>query len=150
MLSDFILANNLTAKIIDCEQPVHTVRQACEEMGCEPDEIIKSILFVDENKNPVLAIVLGNDRVSETKLCSAAGAKSLRIASEKEVFENTGYEIGGVPPISIFGVRTIIDKKVMLKELVTGGGGDDTHLLQIPTRELLEKAFEPSVGEIAE
>ena len=150
MLSDFILANNLGAKIIDCEQPVHAVKQACEEMGCAPDEIIKSILFVDENKNSLMAIVLGNDRVSEKKLCSAAGARSLRIASEKEVFEITGYEVGGVPPISVFGVRTLIDKKVMLKELVTGGGGDNTHLLQISTKELLEKAFEPRVEEIAE
>ncbi len=150
MLSDFILANKLNAKIIDCKQPVHTVRQACEEMNCAPEKIIKSILFADENKNCVLAIVLGNDRVSEKKLCTAAGVKSLKIASEKEVFENTGYEIGGVPPISIFGVRTIIDKKVMLKETVTGGGGDNIHLLQISTKELLEKAFEPSIEEIAE
>jgi len=150
MLPVFIESNNLAAKIINCRQQVNTVKQACDEMHCTPEEIIKSIVFLDEKKNCFLAIVLGSDRISVAKLEKAVETKNLKIASEKEIFEITGYEAGGIPPIGIFGVRTIIDKKVMLKESVIGGGGDNFHLLQISTKELLANAFEASVEEIAE
>ncbi len=150
MLSDFITARNLQAEIIDCKQPVMTVKQACSEMNCSAADIIKSILFVDEKKNAVLAIVLGSDRIGLKRLETIVGAENLRIATEKEVDAITGYEAGGVPPISIFGIRTIIDKRVMERQTVIGGGGDEMHLLRISTKELLENAFEPSVEEIAE
>lgn len=150
MLSEFIESNNLEAKKISCRQQVFTVKQACEEMKCAPEEIVKSVLFVDAGKNAFLAIVLGNDRVSVKKLEEAVESNSLRIASEKQVEEITGYEAGGVPPISVFGVRTIIDKKVMEKQSVIAGGGDEMHLLRISTKELLENAFEPCVEDIAE
>jgi prolyl-tRNA editing enzyme YbaK/EbsC (Cys-tRNA(Pro) deacylase) len=150
MLAEFLEAKNLEAKIISCSQPVLTVKQACAELNCSAQEIVKSIVFVDAQGNGFLGIVLGNQRISIKKLETILEKKDLVVANEKQVFEITGFEAGGVPPISIFGVPTIIDKKVMEKQIVFAGGGDEQHLLKLSTKELFENAFEARVEEIAE
>ena len=61
----------------------------------------------------------------------------------------TGYEIGSVPPISIYGTKTLVDKKVMEKETVFAGGGDKNSVLKISPKEILEFGFEVQVKDIA-
>lgn len=150
MLSDFIEANSLKAEIINCSREVRTARDAASFLGVSIESIAKSVLFIDKNGNGITTIVLGNNNVSEEKVCNAVGEKEIRIASAEEVEEVTGYEAGGLPPISVYGVRTVIDKKVMDKEAVYCGGGDNKHLLRISPKEIEENAEGVVVAEISE
>lgn len=150
MLADFIEVNGLKAEIIPVEKERVHVVSAIEKINGVELFVVKSILFMDSTEEPVLCVLLGKDKVSLKKLKKILAVKDVRIASPKEVLQVTGYEVGGVPPISIFGVKTIIDPKVLKREKIVCGGGNSFHLLKIQTLEIQEFAFEPSVEEITE
>lgn len=150
MIEDFIKANQLKARLVFCSRKVHTAQQAAGFMNVCIDEIAKSILFILDNNEPVLAIVAGDRKVSERKLKSIFNSKTVRMATPKEVEEITGYEVGAVPPVSVYGVKTVIDKKLASKEQIICGGGSDQHLLCISSEELLEFGFEIKKEDISE
>ncbi|MBI2598167.1 MAG: hypothetical protein HYW50_03150, partial [Candidatus Diapherotrites archaeon] len=56
---------------------------------------------------------------------------------------------GSVPPVSIYGVKTLVDRKVLEKEVVYAGGGDDFSVLKISPKEIVEHGFEVQIEDIA-
>lgn len=79
-----------------------TAADAAAAIGCEIDQIVKSLVFVADGA-PVLALTSGRNRVDEDKLAVALDATEVRKADAGEVRDATGYAIGGTPP---FGHRT--------------------------------------------
>ena len=131
MLKDFIEANKLTAKVFASSGEVHTSQKAALEMGLEEDSVAKSIVLVGSGKQNILVILSGKDRIDFAKIKALLGVSDVRLAEPEEVFEITGYEIGGVPPISIYGVATLMDRRVAKKLEIICGGGDELHLMRI-------------------
>lgn len=126
MLEDFIEVNKLNAKIFPIEERNKSMPLA------------KSIVLIDSNEEPLLVILLSEDKIDFSKIKKILKVKDVRLAEPKQVFEITGYKVGGVPPISIYGIKTIIDKKlVKLKEIVCGGGTPE-NLMQISVKEIIE------------
>ncbi|MBS3062878.1 MAG: aminoacyl-tRNA deacylase [Candidatus Diapherotrites archaeon] len=151
MLDEFIEANGLKAKLIECVDKVPNCKAAAHVLGVNVNDIAKTIVFVYDRSQAVLVVLLGDDKVSPAKVAKAMGlGPALQLANPKQVLEMTGYEVGGVPPISVYGVKTLVDQKLMAKEKVYAGGGDDAHLLEITPAELLEYAFEASVEDVSE
>ena len=136
MLEEFIEVNNLSATIFECEDS-HTAAKAIEATG-DADAVAKSIVLLASNCEPVLVILLGKDKIDLQKVKAVLGVKDVRLCQEKEVFEMTGYEVGGVPPISIYGIKTIMDKAVAEKAEIVCGGGDSKHLMRIKVNEIIE------------
>ena len=150
MLEEFIEANGLSAKIIKFEKEVASAKQASLALKVELSDIAKTIVLINpKTKIGVLAVVLGDSTVDLEKLSAAAKEGDLEPANPKQVIDITGYESGGVPPVSIYGVKTIIDKKVMEKETVYAGGGDEFSMLKISPKEIEEHAFEAQIKDIS-
>ena len=149
MLEDFIGVNGLKAKLFEVSSRVVSVKDVGEKVGIPSEDNAKSLLFITPENTPVLAVVLGHTRVDTKKLKSVLGIKDVRLAEPREVLEITGYEVGGVPPVSVYGVKTLLDKQVTKKDLVVCGGGDTMHLLKISPKEIIEHNEEISVEDIA-
>lgn len=147
MLEDFITANCLTAKIFQCKEDVNTAAKAALIVGDE-EAVAKSIVLVASNGGAVLVILLGKDKIEFKKLKEVLGVSDVRLANAGEVFDITGYEIGGVPPISIYGVKTILDAEAGKKQEVVCGGGDAQHLMRIKVKEIIDSAEEISVQDV--
>ena len=150
MLPDFIEANGLKAKIIFCAKPVATAVQASDFLKLPLECIAKTILFILDSEKPVLCILSGKSRVSAIKLCSLFNSQKCRIAKPEEVLEITGYEIGAVPPVSVYGVPAILDSKLAEMNEIISGGGSIQHLLRISPKEILEFGFECRTADITE
>ncbi|HLC93106.1 MAG TPA: YbaK/EbsC family protein [archaeon] len=148
MLEDFISANKLTAKVFATSREVQTATKAAQEMGLEEGAIAKSIVLMDSNREPLLVILLGNDKVDFEKMKALLDVKDVRLAEPDEVYNATGYRIGGVPPISIYGILTFIDKRAAKKEEVICGGGDSEHLMRIKVREILENVEDIQIEDV--
>src|SRR3989338_10932876 len=141
MLEDFIETNKVDAKLIALKGEVRSVSDAVKATGIPAENHAKSILFIDSNKEPVLVVLLGSDKVSTSKLKELLNVKDVRLADKDEIQDITGYELGGVPPISIYGVKTILDKKVLVREKVACGGGNTRTEMVIATKHIQEFAF---------
>ena|SRR3989344_9621678 len=149
MLEDFIEANKVDAKLIALKEEVRSVADAVRATGIPAENHAKSLLFIDSNNEPVLVVLLGSDKVSTDKLKGLLDVKDVRLADKDEVQDITGYEIGGVPPVSIYGIKTILDKKVLTREKVACGGGSTIVEMVIATKEIEKYAFEVQVEDIA-
>lgn len=76
-----------------------TAQDAAREIGCSVAEIVKSLVFIVDG-DPVVVLCSGDDRVDESKLASALGVRGARRATADEVFQATGFSIGGVAPFA--------------------------------------------------
>ena len=107
MLDSFIQSNSLRAKILPC---------------IAKGSLIKCRLFSSDSFD-LLAVFFARDKIDEKKLLAVASVESLgkTVASPQsiapveaeEVEEITGYKAGFLPPVSIYGVRVVVDSKVM-------------------------------------
>lgn len=148
MLEDFIKTNKLSAKVFPLTKDVSTSYKAAAALGLGIDAIVKSILLMTSEQEPVLVILLGKDKIDFQKVKKIIGAKDVLLAEPEEVLEITGYEVGGVPPISIYGIRTLVDKGVAEKEEVVCGGGTPEKLMKIKVHEILEFGEDISIENV--
>ena len=136
-LEAYIRHNGIDAKILVFDKLTRTVEDAEKQLGIGRERIIKSMLFVDEKGVPILAIVGGDQKVSEKKLARACGASKIRVARPSAVKSLTGYEAGALPPIGHRKrIKTFIDPKVLGFVKVYGGGGSINALLEIDPQDV--------------
>lgn len=136
-LSEYVKRMDVKARFLKFEEHTMTVDAAARRMGVKRENIIKSMLFVDDAGLPILGIVTGDRRVNEKKLAMACGTKKVRRANPDEVKEFTGYDVGAVPPVGHKAqIRTFLDKRVMNLDDVIGGGGEINVLLEINPTEI--------------
>jgi prolyl-tRNA editing enzyme YbaK/EbsC (Cys-tRNA(Pro) deacylase) len=116
-----------------------TVAAAAEAVGTSPQKIVKSLLFMVDDR-PVLAIAAGANRIDRRRIAKnfGVGRKRVRLADENQVQAATGYPVGAVPP---FGhpepLLTLIDSGVLEHDVVYAGGGASDHLMRVETAEIL-------------
>lgn len=146
-LKTFLESKGVKFRILTFNLKTITVKDAEKALGINRGRIIKSILFMDEKDNPILAIVTGDQRVDERKLAKVCNVKKVRKATPKEVKKYTGYEIGALPPVC-HNIMTVIDRNVLRNNVVYGGGGSVNSLLEIKTVDL-KKLTSAIVDDIA-
>ncbi len=128
------IVEELEGEIIEVGKEVRSVKQVTRLLGVKPEQVVKSLIFITE-KEPILVIVDGNSKASLEKLAKYFG--KVRMANKEEVKKITGYKVGEVPPVGI-SIKTVIDKKVLEKEIVIAGGGRIDRLIKIKPEKILE------------
>ncbi len=138
MLEDFIEANKLEAKLIKLKQKTKTLKEALSILNISPKKSIKTVLFFGEGEENFLVIVLRTQKISEKKLLKELKQKKIRRAEKEEVESITGYEEEFLPPVSVYGMRVVVDKKVLEHRTVYGAGGKEGVVLKISPKEIIE------------
>jgi prolyl-tRNA synthetase len=103
------------------------VPQLAAFLGTEQGHIIKSMLFLTEEGEPVLALIPGHREINPVKLKNALGGSAPTLASPGEAEMIMGVPMGFVTPVGA-GVRIIADLGVgRLNSGVVGAGEADYH-----------------------
>jgi Cys-tRNA(Pro) deacylase len=104
--------------------PVHSFEQAAADRGQRPEQIVRSILFQIRPEEFVMVLMAGREQVDWRKLRQLAGRSRVRMATEEEVLEVTGYRVGTVSPFGLKKpVKILIDESVLEEEVVSTGSG---------------------------
>jgi Cys-tRNA(Pro) deacylase len=138
-LAQYIQTHNIQAEILHFEVQTPTVAVAAEVAGVEPEQIVKSVLFMADGE-PVLVLACGTSRIAWKRLADHLGIsrKKLKTADATQVLEITGYVVGSVSPIGQrHKLRTIVEAAIPTLETVLAGGGELNALMKIETAELL-------------
>jgi prolyl-tRNA editing enzyme YbaK/EbsC (Cys-tRNA(Pro) deacylase) len=147
-LETFCRQHGLAAQVIYLKVLTPTVAAAAQAVGCEVDEIVKSILVI-VNGEPQLVVANGERRISFQAVAALneVSRKRVRLATAEEVQSLTGYPVGALPP---FGhpqpLRTLLDAQVLAQVRVYAGGGAENALLLTNPQEIRAAA----AAEIAE
>jgi prolyl-tRNA editing enzyme YbaK/EbsC (Cys-tRNA(Pro) deacylase) len=124
------------ARIEQFDEGTPTARDAARAVGCELDQIVKSIVFVCDGAF-VLALVPGDRRAGEEAVAAATGAADVRAAKPDEVRQATGFDPGGVAPFPQRAVtQTLIDRSLLAHEVVWIGAGTPFHMASLPPANL--------------
>lgn len=87
-------------EVLEFDESTRTAAEAAAAIGCTVAQIAKSMIFrAADSDRPVLVITSGSVRVDVNKVASLLG-ESIKRASPDFVRENTGFAIGGVPPVA--------------------------------------------------
>lgn len=136
-LRTIIKENGIKAEHFSFNQSCHSVTDAARTVGARPEDFIKSICLVDQSGRIIVAIVKGEDRVSTSRVGKALNIERPRVASPKEILKLTGFPVGGTPGFG-FEATYLIDPNVLEKDQVYLGGGSDSSLVRMSTKELLK------------
>ena len=108
----------------------HTVDEAAECLKMDPSQVIKSMFFMakmgEDNYQPVMVLMRGNDEVNETKVTNAIDCEELELASEEDTMKYLGAHPGSLGPVGVGeDVKILADNYVKVLVNMACGANDD-------------------------
>ncbi len=135
-VSSFLRDAGAEARIEEFAAGTPTAQAAAEAVGCELDQIVKSLVLICDGR-PVVALVPGDRRGDPEKVARAVGADEGRVAKADEVTRATGFEPGAVAPFPLPAVREVLLERTLLRHgLVWVGAGSPKHMAGLSPAEL--------------
>ena len=115
--------------------------EAATEIGCELEEIAKSIVLKSETGNYYLFICSGIHKV-DIKKAGLLISEDLKVAKPSEIRDFTGFAIGGVSPLGHKNkIAKIYDDYLVNLDLVYAAAGTPKHVLRCKPDQLLKKTM---------
>jgi len=106
------------------DKPVSSFEEAASHRNQRPGQIVRSILFNIRPEEYLMVLVAGPDQIDWKKLRQFVKRSRVRMATEEEVLEVTGYRIGTVSPFGLKKqVQVLIDASVLKEAEVSIGSG---------------------------
>jgi Cys-tRNA(Pro)/Cys-tRNA(Cys) deacylase len=103
---------------------VASFEQAASERGQRPAQVVRSLLFQIRPEEFLMVLVAGPEQVDWRRLRQLVGRSRVRMATEEEVLEVTGYRIGTVSPFGMAQpIKVMIDVSVLKEEEISIGSG---------------------------
>ncbi|HEU4899263.1 MAG TPA: YbaK/EbsC family protein [Actinomycetota bacterium] len=130
-------SHGLELDVREFPEGTRTAADAARAVGCQVDQIVKSLVFVADT-DPVLVLTSGGHRVDVVKVGKERSAAIVRKADAEEVRAATGYAIGGTPP---FGhareLAVLIDRDLTGFDVVWAAAGTPRHVFPIGPGDLV-------------
>jgi len=133
-----VTALGLTGDIVELSNSARTAADAAAAVGCEIDQIAKSMIFSADGEL-VLALTSGSNTVDGAKLAALAGAAACGRAKPDDVRAATGFAIGGVSPYGHSQpIRCWIDPHLLDFTTVWVAAGSPHTVFEVPAGRLAE------------
>jgi Cys-tRNA(Pro) deacylase len=130
--------SGLDISVVELDRSTRTAQLAAEAIGTELGSIVKSLVFLADGK-PALVLVAGDRRADTKKLAHLLEAKKVKIADADTVRTETGFAIGGVPPVGHdTPLPTIIDRSLGRFDTVYAAAGAPNAVFPIAYDVLLQ------------
>jgi prolyl-tRNA editing enzyme YbaK/EbsC (Cys-tRNA(Pro) deacylase) len=132
-----LVAAGLDPQIHETEL-ARTAADAANAVGCDVDQIAKSIIFRGANSGlAILFLTAGGNRVDTTKAAIVAG-EELGKADAALIRAQTGFAIGGVSPVGHLNpIRAFMDPRLMEFDIVWAAAGTPHHVFPASPAELI-------------
>ena len=126
-------------RFIDKEETIHT-RDAAKAAGVDLNRLTKSLVLLDHDGAPLVAIIPGNAKVDLKKVKKLLGLRKVRLCSFDRAHEYSGYDPGGTPPLGykVKDIKVVIDQKLMKYKTIYGGGGKRDLLIEINPEDVVK------------
>ncbi|MCD7131006.1 proline--tRNA ligase [Limosilactobacillus agrestis] len=111
----------------------HTVDEAAESLDLDPNQVIKSMLYMakmsEDEYQPVLVLMRGNDEVNEAKVTNAIDCEELELATEEDAEKYLNAHPGSLGPVGVGEeVKILADNYVkVLVNMACGANEDGYH-----------------------
>jgi len=130
-------ALGLPCQVVELPASTRTAPEAAQAVGCQVGQIVKSLVFrTQTSRRAVLVLVSGSNRVNEDRLAEIVGEVVVKAEAEF-VREQSGFAIGGVPPVGHHRpLPTYIDQDLLQYAEVWAAAGTPHAVFKLNPREL--------------
>ena len=136
-LENYLKESKIWYRFVDKPETIHTA-DAAKKAGIDLERVTKSLVLLDQDKNPILAIIPGNSKLSFSKTKAVANAKKIWLVPFEEAENYSGYLPGATPMVHHkVRMQIILDQKLTKYESIYGGGGVRTKLLELKTEDVI-------------
>jgi prolyl-tRNA editing enzyme YbaK/EbsC (Cys-tRNA(Pro) deacylase) len=119
-----LIEHGLSSCVVELPGSTRTAQEAADAIGTSVAQIVKSLVFRGvESGRPILVETSGANRVDERRLKVLLG-EPVEKASADFAHEQTGYTIGGIPPVAhTQPILTLIDEDLLQYEEIWAAAG---------------------------
>ncbi len=131
---------------------VKTIEELANFLKVSPSKIMKAVLYMVRDKEPVLVLIRGDREIDENKLEAVLGTEDFRLASDEEVRELLGTSKGFIGIFNLpEGIKVLWDNSLHgVKNLVIALNEPDYHYVNVnPERDFKYGEF-VDVAEVRE
>ena len=126
---------DMTDRIIQFDVSSATVELAAEAVGCEEEQIAKTLSFKINDK-AILIVAAGDSKIENKKYKLQFGKKAKMLKPE-EVLNLVGHSVGGVCPFAINeGVEVYLDASLKRFKTVYPACGSSNSAIEVTIEEL--------------
>ena len=114
-----------------------SAQDAADAIGCELDQIAKSIIFRGENSGEAILFLTAGGNMVDAGKASALAGEPLGKADAALIREQTGFAIGGVAPVGhISPIRAFIDPRLLEFTEIWAAAGTPRHVFPMDAHDL--------------
>lgn len=131
---EYLKSKNFEDRIIAFEGESSTVEQASQIIGCTKGEIAKSLSFM-VGEQPIIVVVAGDSKISNSKYKQEFGVKAKMIAFD-DVENIIGHAVGGVCPFGVKeNIKIYLDETLKKYKIVYPACGDNHSAVKLAPEE---------------
>src|SRR3989344_5758389 len=94
-IKKYLHEHNVNGQHLSFTQSCHSVAEAALAVSASPENFVKNICLLDEQRNLIVAIVKGEDKVDREAVAKFLHLSKVKMASPEEILQKTGYPCGG-------------------------------------------------------
>lgn len=119
-------------------------------LGVDEHHVVKTLVFEDETKQPLLVLMHGDKRVSTKQLARQLSRKSVAACAPEVAQRHTGYLVGGTSPFGTKKAMPIACERSIttLERLFINGGGRGFLVAMTPAE--LVRVLQPTLVDCAQ
>ncbi len=130
-------------------QPHGGTRASSEALGVDEHAVIKTLIFEDDDKQPLCILMHGDRVVSAKQLARVIGARSVAPCAPEVADRHSGYQVGGTSPFGLRHAMPIYMERTILElPRIYINGGARGFLVAIDPREA-ERVLKPTLVDVA-
>ena len=137
-VQDALAAAGFTNTVVELPDSARSAAEAAAAVGCDVAQIVKSLVFRGRDTGrAVLVVASGGHRVDEQRVAAVVG-EAIEKASAEFVREQTGFAIGGVPPLGhAHPPVAVVDEALLAHERIWAAAGHPRAVFALTPAELV-------------
>ena len=123
-VQDALAAAGFANQVVELPDSARTAAEAAAAVGCDVARIVKSLVFrARPSGRAVMVVASGANRVDEKAVRAIVG-EAIDRADADFVREQTGYAIGGVPPLGhAVRLECVVDEDLLKLDRIWAAAG---------------------------
>ena len=137
-VKDYLKDKGFEDRFIEFKESTATVGEAAIAIGCDSDQIAKSItLYAPEEGAAILVVASGNSKIDNKTFKDTFGIKAKMLKYE-DVEELVGHQVGGVCPFKVKeSTKIYFDESLKKHQVLYPAGGSANTVVLLKQEELL-------------
>jgi len=138
-VQEALQALGLTLQVVELPASTRTAIEAAQAVGCQVGQIVKSLVFRKATSGePLLVAASGANRVNEAWISQLIG-EPISKADADFVRQQTGFAIGGVPPVGHSQpIQTLIDQDLLQYAEIWAAAGTPNAVFRLTPGDLVK------------